>query len=170
MMVDNENNIEEKISIVDRFNKKPNFLIIMVDEQRFPPPYENESIKEWRRKYLKAQNFLRNNGVEFKNHYAASTACSPGRASIYTGQYPSLHGVSQTDGGGSTTFSPDIFWLDPNTVPTIGDYLRTSGYDTFWKGKWHVSHSDIIIPGTHDSYLSYESQTGVPIPQNEEYI
>lgn len=159
-VINNDKNISNSIS-------KPNFLIIMVDEQRFPPPYENEIIKEWRTKYLKAQNFLLNNGAEFNNHYTASTACSPSRTTLYTGQYPSLHGVTQTDGGGDTAFSPDMFWLDPNTVPTFGDYLRTEGYDTFWKGKWHASHSDIIVPGTHDSYLTYDDETGIPIPENE---
>ena len=33
--------------------KKPNILIILVDEQRFPPPYEDDSIREWRAKNLK---------------------------------------------------------------------------------------------------------------------
>jgi arylsulfatase A-like enzyme len=149
-------------------HNRPNFLIIIVDEERYPPPYEDAPIKKWRSKYLKAQNFLRQHGVEFNNHYAASTACSPGRTSLYTGQYPSLHGVTQTDGGGETAFAPTIFWLDPNSVPTIGDYLRTAGYETYWKGKWHATHSDIEVPGTHDSYLSYDPTTGVPIPANEE--
>ncbi|NLK44613.1 MAG: sulfatase-like hydrolase/transferase [Tissierellia bacterium] len=112
MIINSDSNIEDK-NIINKFKNRPNFLIIMVDEQRFPPPYEDDRIKEWRKKYLRAQNFLRNNGAEFKNHYAASTACSPGRASIYTGQYPSLHGVSQTDGGGETAFSPEIFWVGP---------------------------------------------------------
>lgn len=147
--------------------KKPNILIILIDEQRFPPPYEDDSIKEWRAKYLKAQRFLLKNGVEFKNHHAASTACAPSRTTLYTGQYPSLHGVSQTDGAAKTAFDPGMFWLDPNTVPTLGDYLRTSGYDTFWKGKWHASHADIIVPDTHDAYLTYENLTGIPIPENE---
>lgn len=147
---------------------KPNFLIIMVDEQRFPPPYEDDSIKEWRKKHLKAQNFLRRNGIEFKNHYTASTACSPSRTTFYTGQYPSLHGVTQTDGGGETAFGPNSFWLDPNTVPTFGDYLRTAGYNTFWKGKWHASHPDILIPGTHESFNSYDDKTGIPIPEKEQ--
>lgn len=147
---------------------RTNFLIIIADEERFPPPYENDAIKEWRKKYLKAQNFLRKHGVEFNNHYAASNACSPGRTTLYTGQYPSLHGVTQTDGGGETAYSPTIFWLDPNTVPTIGDYLRTAGYQTYWKGKWHATHSDIEVPGTHDSFLSYDEITGLPIPAKEE--
>lgn len=28
---------------------KPNFLIFMVDEERFPTVYENEELKEWRK-------------------------------------------------------------------------------------------------------------------------
>lgn len=147
--------------------KKPNFLIIIVDEERFPPVYENEKIKEWRKKYLKGQNFLRKNGLEFNNHYAGSTACSPSRGTLYTGQYPSLHGVSQTSGVAKGDFDNDMFWLDRNTVPTIGDYLGKAGYKTFWKGKWHASQADILIPDTHDSFLSYNSTNGVPDEENE---
>ncbi|GAA0738673.1 sulfatase-like hydrolase/transferase [Clostridium oceanicum] len=142
--------------------RNPNFLIIIVDEERFPPVYENEEIKAWRRKYLKAQNFLRKNGLEFDRHYTGSTACSPSRGTLYTGQYPSLHGVSQTSGVAKGDFDDDMFWLDENTVPTIGDYLATAGYKTFWKGKWHASQGDILIPDTHESFLSYNSSNGVP--------
>lgn len=146
---------------------KPNFLIFIVDEERFPPVYENEEIKAWRKKYLKAQEFLRNKGLEFNNHYTGSTACSPSRGTLYTGQYPSLHGVSQTGGVAKGDFDADMFWLDQSTVPTIGDYLRTAGYKTFWKGKWHASQADILIPDTHDSFLSYNSVNGVPDEKKE---
>lgn len=141
---------------------KPNFLFIMVDEQRYPPKYENNDIKMWRKKYLKAQTQLRHEGINFKNHYVMSTACAPSRASIFCGQYPSLHGVSQTNGAAKSAFDTDMFWLDPNTVPNIGDYFSNAGYYTFYKGKWHISHADIIVPGTHNSYLSYHSNNGVP--------
>lgn len=145
----------------------PNFLIIMVDEERFPPVYENEEIKAWRKKYLKAQNFLLNKGLAFNNHYTGSTACSPSRGTLYTGQYPSLHGVSQTSGAAKGDFDADMFWLDESTVPTFGDYLRTAGYKTFWKGKWHASQADILIPDTHNSFLCYNSVTGVPEEEKE---
>lgn len=168
MIVEPIKKTQENTGKIDHTINRPNILIIMVDEQRFPPVYEDESIKKWRAENLMAQNFLYKNGVVFQNHYVGSTACSPSRATLYTGQYPSLHGVTQTDGGGSTAFSPDVFWLDPNTVPTFGDYLRTGGYKTYWKGKWHASHGDIVVPGTHDSFLSYMDETGVPIPENEQ--
>lgn len=142
--------------------KRPNFLIILVDEQRYPTIYENEEIKAWRKNKLFSEHFLKKHGLKFNNHYAGSTACSPSRGTLYTGQYPSLHGVSQTNGVAKKDFDSDMFWLDSNTVPTIGDYLRANGYNTYWRGKWHVSQADIIIPGTHNSLLSYNDVSGIP--------
>lgn len=140
----------------------------MVDEERYPPVYESTEIKEWRRRNLLTQELLRHNGMEFHRHYAGSTACSPSRGTIFTGQYPSLHGVSQTSGAAKSAFDADIFWLDPNTVPTMGDYFRAAGYRTFYKGKWHISEEDILIPGTNNSFPSYNTVTGVPDPEKEQ--
>src|SRR5690242_15181374 len=50
--------------------KRPNFLILMCDEMRFPPIYESQEIKKFRQQYLQTQNFLRQNGADFQRHYA----------------------------------------------------------------------------------------------------
>jgi choline-sulfatase len=142
--------------------KRPNFLILMCDEDRFPPSYESPQTQAFRQTYLNTQNLLRRNGVDFQRHYAASVACSPSRTSIYTGQYPSLHGVSQTTGAAKESFDPDVFWLDPNSVPTLGDYFRAAGYATYWRGKWHASDADMLVPGTHTQLLSYNAKNGAP--------
>ncbi|MDF2682159.1 MAG: arylsulfatase [Brevibacillus sp.] len=142
--------------------KRPNILMILVDEERYPPVYENAAIKAWSKKQLQAHHFLRSHGMEFTNHYVSATACSPSRATLFTGQYPSLHGVSQTSGAAKRPADSDMFWLDPNTVPTLGDYFRAAGYRTFYKGKWHFSYADISIPGTHRSIPSYQRGTGIP--------
>jgi choline-sulfatase len=147
--------------------RRPNFLILMCDENRFPPVYESPQTQAFRQQYLQTQNALRRNGVEFQRHYAASVACSPSRGSIYTGQYPSLHGVTQTTGAAKESFDPDVFWLDPNSVPTLGDYFRGAGYNTYWRGKWHASDADMLIPGTHSQLVSYDPATGAPDPRNE---
>ncbi|MCS1351089.1 sulfatase-like hydrolase/transferase [Mechercharimyces sp. CAU 1602] len=147
--------------------RRPNFLLFIVDQERYPTVYETEKLRQWRTQYLKTQTLLKQNGFEFHRHYAASTACCPSRASLFTGQYPSLHGVSQTPGAAKSRFEKDMFWLDPNTVPTIGDYFRQAGYQTYYKGKWHISQADILIPGTRDAWLTYEERTGVPIPEKE---
>ena len=142
--------------------KRPNILILMCDEMRFPPVYESQQTQEFRQTYLQTQNLLRQNGVEFQRHYAASVACVPSRASLFTGHYPSLHGVTQTTGAAKESFDPDVFWLDPDSVPTMGDYFRAAGYDTYWRGKWHVSDADMLIPGTNSQLVSYDPATGVP--------
>lgn len=136
---------------------QPNILILMVDEMRYPTFYESFQLRNFRRQFLVTQELLRAGGMEFHRHYTASTACAPSRTSFYTGHYPSLHGVTNTDGAAKSASDADMFWLDPTTVPTVGDYFRAAGYRTFWKGKWHVSHADIEIPGTTDSLASYDS-------------
>lgn len=158
----------ENFSNSHHHNKRPNILFIIVDEERFPTVYETEAIKEWRVKNLKTQELLRKNGMTFSNHYIGSTACSPSRATLFTGQYPSLHGVTQTTGVAKGAFDPDVFWLDHSTVPTLGEYFRTAGYQTYWKGKWHLSDEDILIPGTHDALPSYNTKTGVPNSAQEQ--
>jgi arylsulfatase A-like enzyme len=141
----------------------PNFLIITVDELRFPPGYEDPELQAWCTQYLRSQTFLRTNAMEYLNHYTGATACSPARATIYTGHYPPLHGVSQTDDIAKRPDDPGIYWLDPNTVPTMGHYFRANGYKTFYKGKWHISEADILYPGSDNSVISYDPTTGDPV-------
>jgi arylsulfatase A-like enzyme len=145
---------------------KPNFLFIMVDELRAPVVYETSQIKAWRKQYLTAQNRLKKRGFQFLNHYVAQTACTPSRTAVQCGQYGSLTGVNSTDGAAKTAFDSDMFWLDPNTVPTMGAFFSAAGYRTFYHGKWHVSHADIVIPGTHTQFVSYDPNTGIPNARN----
>lgn len=147
---------------------KPNVLLFMVDELRYPAHYDGKHLLQWMHDNLPAQKLLRERGVEFHRHYAQSAACAPSRTSIFTGQYPTLHGVSQTDGMGKTAWDPGMSWLDPNTVPTMGDWFRAAGYQTHYRGKWHISHADILVPGTHNSLMTTTSD-GLPIPQNIDY-
>ena len=78
--------------------KQPNILFLMVDQERFPTVYESKELVEWKKENLVAHELLRKHGMEFLKHYAGSSACSPSRTTLYTGQYPSLHGVTQTPG------------------------------------------------------------------------
>ena len=138
-----------------RLRRRPNFLIVMMDEQRYAPFYENEATAQWRDENLLAQKFIRQNGFEFTHHHVMSVACQPSRASVYTGQYPSLHGIAQTSGAGKSAIEDDLYWLDPTTVPTLGWWFRTAGYDTYWKGKWHISDADLYQPGSYNPLPSY---------------
>ena len=130
---------------------RPNVLFVMTDEERYPPPYEAEALAEFRRTQLPARERLRAQSRELHRHYAGATACSPSRTTLFTGQYPSLHGVTDTDGLTKAATDPAMHFLDPDTVPTMGDWFRAAGYRTHYRGKWHVSHPDLVVPGTHQS-------------------
>src|SRR5689334_6312290 len=136
--------------------KQPNFLFILVDQERFPPSYETDEIKLFRAEQLVGREAIRQYAIEFNHHYVASTACAPSRTSLFTGHYPSLHGVTQTDGLLKRPHDPDMFWLGPDTLPTMGDYFRAGGYRTFYKGKWHVS--DASLPSDSESWNADGSQ------------
>jgi len=143
--------------------KRPNIMLITTDEERFPPPYENEEARQFRLEHSKVLQEMCAHGIEFKHHHAAATACAPSRTTIYTGQYPSFHGVSQTPGIGKSSFDQNTFWLEPNTVPTLGNYFRQAGYQTHYRGKWHLSYEDIDVPGTQTALMSNNSD-GTPFP------
>ena len=56
-----------------------------------------------------------------------------------------------------------MHWLDPEEVPTLGDWFRAGGYRTHYRGKWHISHADLSIPGTHEGIKASDDE-GSPIP------
>ena len=127
--------------------------------------YESDELAEFRREHLAGVERLRQNGVSFRHHYPMSAACAPSRTSFLTGHYPSLHGVTQTDGIAKRADSDDMFWLAPDSVPTLGDWFRAGGYRTFYKGKWHVSHPHLDADDG-DGYLLSIDDEGTQIADN----
>jgi arylsulfatase A-like enzyme len=150
-----------------RLTRRPNFLVIVVDEMRYAPIYESAELQQWRQRSLKNINSLSDHGMSFVNHHIMSSACAPSRTSIFTGQYPSLHGVTQTSGAAKSAVEEDLYWLDPTGVPTMGHYFRAAGYETYYKGKWHISDADLYEPGTYNAVATYDS-SGNPIPAMEQ--
>src|SRR3954463_2701412 len=144
---------------------RPNVLVILTDQQRYPPAYESSELAEFRREHLPGVERLRQNGVSFRHHYPMAAACAPSRASLLTGQYPSLHGVTQTDGIAKHADSDDMFWLAPDTVPTLGDWFRAGGYRTYFKGKWHAAHAHLDADDGDGMLLSIDDD-GAPIEDN----
>ncbi len=122
---------------------RPDIVIIMTDEERAVPPYESDDVLAWRNQMLSGRRWFDDNGVSFTRHYTGSLACVPSRPTIFTGQYPDLHGVTQTDGIGKAFDDSRLRWLRPGEVPTLGNWLRAAGYDTHYDGKWHISHADL---------------------------
>jgi arylsulfatase A-like enzyme len=111
-----------------RPGKRPNILVIMVDQLRFPQWFGPTGAGVGLPPNLAR---LRTGGVSFARHYTASNDCTPSRAAMLTGLYTHQTGCMIT--GGST--------LDPG-FPTWGTMLREHGYHTRWLGKWHLTHRD----------------------------
>ena len=118
---------KEKNNGLKMGKKHPNILFIMVDEQRFPTSYDNEKLGDWFIKNLPTQTAMKRRSTELVSHYAASTACAPSRAALFTGQYPTLSGVAYTPGGAKLQNENLMYHLDFNTVPTMGDYFTEAG-------------------------------------------
>jgi arylsulfatase A-like enzyme len=134
---------------------------------RSAPIYESAELQAWRKNNLRNINSISQNALTFENHHIMSAACAPSRTSIFTGQYPSLHGVTQTSGAAKSAIEEDLYWLDPTGVPTMGHYFRAAGYETYYKGKWHVSDADLYEPGSYNAVATYDSN-GVAVPALED--
>ncbi len=136
---------------------RPNILLITCDQYRFPrfsygadggfaEPLKQVlgfqgTVDETNpyAKFFPGLLKLRKNAVVLRNHTIAASACTPSRAVIYTGQYGTKTGVTQTDGLFKNGDSPNFPWLEADGIPTLGTWLRGAGYSTHYFGKWHVS-------------------------------
>ncbi|MGV0837800.1 sulfatase-like hydrolase/transferase [Mycolicibacterium thermoresistibile] len=127
---------------------RPDIVIVMTDEERAAPPYESDDLRAWRHQTLAGRRWFDEHGVSFERHYTGSLACVPSRPTMFTGHYPDLHGVTQTDGLGKSFDDSRMRWLRAGEVPTLGNWFRAAGYDTHYDGKWHVSHADLHDPTT----------------------
>ncbi len=141
----------------------PDIVIVMTDEERAAPPYETEPVSNWRDETLHGRRWFDEHGVSFGRHYTGSLACVPSRPTIFTGQYPDLHGVTQTDGIGKAYDDSRLRWLRRGEVPTLGNWFRAAGYDTHYDGKWHITHADLTDPATGES-LATNNDRGVIDP------
>jgi arylsulfatase A-like enzyme len=107
---------------------RPNVLVIMVDQLRYPQWFSPGPAGLGLPPNLQR---LRRGAVSFARHYTAANDCTPSRSALLTGLYTHQTGCMIT--GGST--------LDPG-FPTWGTMLREYGYHTRWYGKWHLTHHD----------------------------
>jgi arylsulfatase A-like enzyme len=78
-------------------------------------------------------------GARFTNFYSASPVCSPSRAALLTGRYPTRSGIT------AVLMSGDTFGL-PDTETTIAQTLKLAGYRTMCVGKWHLGSTTPFLP------------------------
>ena len=139
---------------------RPNILVIIVDQLRFPQGLITQEVMDLVAPDLKE---LREKSVTFDSHYAAATMCSPSRSTMLTGLYTHQNGMFLTNTQGlfgSPVPTPD---LDVG-FPTWGSILNGPDfrYNTYWWGKWHLSGNDATTPRFAQQYGFVDG--GLPCP------
>ena len=81
---------------------------------------------------------LAEEGARFTNFYSASPVCSPSRAALMTGRYPTRVEVPVVLGPGD----PGL----PDSETTLAQVLKSAGYRTSCIGKWHLGSSARYLP------------------------
>ena len=117
-------------------NGKPNILLIITDHHAY---FDHD-----RPEYpLKMPHFeaLAAGGVRFERAYSVCPICTPARASIMTGLYPSAHGLRWNTDGGAVGRLQDF---RPGQL-LYSHYLSQAGYRNAYVGKWHCGHERLPI-------------------------
>ena len=115
---------------------RPNVLFVVSDDQG-PWALGCAGNPEMRTPVLDG---LARRGVRFENFFCVSPVCSPARASLYTGDIPSRHGVHDWIRVGSMG-DTRVDYLDGQTL--ITDVAAAAGYRCALVGKWHLGASDV---------------------------
>jgi len=113
--------------------ERPNILVFLTDDhgQWASTPYGNRELLTPNLEYLARR------GTRMANCFAPSPVCSPARASFWTGQIPSRHGIHDylQEPGESSRDHPAL-----KGQRTLGEMLRDAGYRVGLCGKWHCGH------------------------------
>ncbi|HXJ39885.1 MAG TPA: sulfatase-like hydrolase/transferase, partial [Bryobacteraceae bacterium] len=121
----------------------PNIVLIYADDLGFGDLHSYGSS-------LSTPNIdkLVSEGMRFTNWTSANPVCSPSRASLLTGRYPTRVGV------------PRVFFPTDKTglnldEQTLADLLKAHGYRTQCVGKWHLGSQPQYLPTKRgfDHYL-----------------
>ncbi|HET7768537.1 MAG TPA: sulfatase-like hydrolase/transferase [Chloroflexota bacterium] len=111
----------------------PNLLVFMVDQWRYDTAGHqgNPIVRTPNLDRLAAE------GVRLSRAFTTVPLCTPTRASLWSGLWPSHHGVLLNTHWRSPAPAPQNARL-PDGTPTLGTVLRDAGYATAYFGKWHV--------------------------------
>lgn len=95
-------------------------------------------------------------GVRFEQFYSASSLCSPSRAGLMTGRYPTRVGVP-------SVLTPDDTGGLSLSEMTIAEMLKPSGYKTMCVGKWHLGTQPAYLPTSR----GFDSYWGIPYSNDQ---
>ena len=137
-------------------NERPNFLVIMTDQQR------GDCLSAAGHPVLLTPNMdaIGGSGVRFSRAYSTCPVCVPARRTFLSGQHPSTHGVYNNS---------SMEWDGPS-LPGV---LRDAGYQTEWVGRGmhqtppdkrygfeHMVFKDHRVTDDYDAFLARRRPEG----------
>lgn len=130
-----------------RTKLRPNILFIVADDMG---PW-TLSINNDPNTFTPELDKLGKKGAVFSNFFASGAVCSPTRASLITGRYPSETGITDYIRQG------DSIGVDLS-LKMFPELLQEAGYSTILVGKWHLGEENDY----HPTKRGYERFTGFP--------
>lgn len=128
---------------------QPNFLFIVTDDLGY------KDLSATGSEFYETPNIDRIafEGTLFSQGYANASVCSPSRASLLTGLYPTVHGITDWIGakygtnwrsvGRKTQLLPSDYVKHlPFEMTTLPEVFRAHQYKTFFAGKWHLGSAE----------------------------
>src|SRR5688572_22387840 len=114
----------------------PNVVILNIDDMGLNDlaPYNTDSIQA----DTPTATRLAAEGLKFTKFYVASPICSPSRAGLLTGQYPSRWGINSFIDNRANNRSRDTRDFLSLDAPVVARTLQQAGYATASIGKWHL--------------------------------
>ena len=114
-------------------SERPNLVVVVVDDLRW------DEFHAGGHPYLETPNIdrLAAEGALFTQSFHAVPLCSPNRATLLTGQFPSRHGIIDNLARDLTSHHLETF-----NIP-----LQAAGYRTAFLGKWHMGNDPTPRPG-----------------------
>ena len=123
--------------------KRPNVVVVVVDDLRF------DEFGAGGHPYLETPHIdrLAEEGAMFMNAFHAVPLCSPNRASLLTGQFPSRHGIIDNVARNRASHRLQTFPLA----------MHDAGYNTGFIGKWHMGNDPTPRAG-FDTWVALPGQ------------
>lgn len=124
------------VTAEDKKPSKPNFIIILTDDQGYGDLgcFGSEKIK------TPHIDRMAKEGCKFTSFMVGASVCTPSRAALLTGCYPKTVGLHT-----GVLFPDSTTGLHPDEH-TIADHLKAQGYATACFGKWHLGHHPETLP------------------------
>lgn len=108
-------------------------------------------------------------GVRFTSGYVAATVCSPSRAGLMTGRYPTRFGHEFNGGDDQGRPTRGLFGL-PLAETTFAQRMKALGYATCCIGKWHLGEGKAYRPTARGFDEFYGSVANSPFFKPSQFV